>query len=81
MKRQEGLETLVGVVWELRLVPSAGNTFLLPVSAGHLCSVAPEAQLAPTEVSQDIFSLNLGKSLLPGRSTPLDLGQPCGRAR
>lgn len=64
-----------------RLVPSAGNTFLLPVSAGHLCSVAPEAQLEPTEVSQDIFSLNLGKSLLPGGSTSLGLGQPCGRTR
>lgn len=56
-----------GVVWELGLVPSAGNTFLLPVTAGHLCSVAPEAQLGPTEMAQDIFSLNLGKSLLPGR--------------
>lgn len=67
MKWQEELETLVAVAWELRLVPSAGNTFLLPVSAGHLCSVAPEAQLGPTEVSQDIFSLNLGNSLLPGR--------------
>lgn len=28
--------------------PGLGNTFLLPVSAGHLCSVAPGAQLGPT---------------------------------
>lgn len=42
-----------GVGWELTSSPTlAGNTFLLPVSAGHLCPVAPEAQLGPTEVSQ-----------------------------
>lgn len=47
-KGQEGLETLVGQLWELRLTPGLGNMLLLPVSAGYLCSVASEAQLGPT---------------------------------
>lgn len=56
-----------------------GNTFLLPVclSAGHLCSVAPKAQLGPTGVSQETDSkLKLRAGLLSDKSTALGLGQP-----
>lgn len=75
MKRQKGLETLVGVA--VGALGLGTHFYCLSVSAGHLCSVAPKAQLGPTGVSQETDSkLKLRAGLLSDKSTALGLGQP-----
>lgn len=47
--------------------PGLGDTFQLPVSAGHLFSMVPKTQLGPIGVSQEADSqLNLSEAHLEG---------------